>query len=869
MQHQRTERVPDLTPDVLFDVASIGLALCTLDGRIARVNDALCELLGRDRADLVGANWIDLSHPDDIEASRAQVDDLVAGRRHHLDLGKRYLRPDGATVSAHVTSDRVSCEGGTLLLVQVHDVSTECEALAAVLSVEQRWRSLTETTADVFWVQRLPDRTFTYVSESILDLTGYPAAELYADPLLADRLVHPDDHHLLAELERTAEDTGGALLRWIHRDGRVVWVEQRTTRATSVSGDSTEVVSVIRDVTDRVHSDMARARHDAQQRAVTAIAQTCIGERDHEVVLHQTVEAVERLVPADAAVVWWEIEPDGPFRLLAASGLDAAQLGSVVDASTSHPARVRATDGVTSLQRRGPLDAERDDDALELEGIRTGIGVPVRSGGRVVGVVASYSRSVGEWEPEDVTFLQAVATTVGACADRARFDEMLSVQSLHDPLTGLPNRVVLLEHLGRALEAASEERIVVVAVCDIDDFGLFNEAMGHDFGDAMLTAFANRLSDQIEGALVARSGGDEMACVLVCAAGDPRIDSFGSEIAIAMRAPMSLRGQDVSITCTVGLSTASQPAPVDDVLAAALAAMHHAKARGRGLWMYSSGDEQLRAVRQLDLTIALRRALAEGGVAAYFQPIVDLRTEAVVGFEALARWVAPDGRFVSPGEFVPLAERAGLVNELGLSMLEQACELLARMRDHGVRSPVRVSVNVSSRQLDDPDFPRLVAETLWRHGVAPGSICLELTESALVPDDQVLIERLHVLKRIGVALAIDDFGTGYSSFAYLTQFPIDVLKLDRAFVTEVQHDHRRSAVARSIIGLANTLGIPVVAEGVETEAEQSTLVDFGCDLGQGFLWCRAVPLARAVAMLLRPAGTGTNGPSPPRGALVQ
>jgi diguanylate cyclase (GGDEF)-like protein/PAS domain S-box-containing protein len=850
----------EVAPDELFDVASIGLALSTLDGRMFRVNDALCELLGRDRDELQGLSWIDVTHPDDAASTQAQFEALADGRRRHLDLEKRYVRPDGSPVTAHVTSDVVSCGGTPFLLAQVRDVTSECEALAAVFATEQRWRSFTQSTADVFWVRDLVDRRFTYVSDSVFDMTGYAAAELYADPSIADRLVHTDDRHLLAELDLGIGAAGGALLRWLHRDGSVLWVEQRTTPVASIDGRPTEVVTVVRDVTDRVGSDMARARHDAQQRAVTAIAQTCIGERDHDVVLRVAIDEMERLVPADAIVIWWEAEPDGPFRLIAGSGSSAQWVGETLDADASHPARVRATGGVTSMQRRGALDAGPEDDVLDRAGIRSGVGVPVRSGGRVVGAIASYSTSAGSWGPEDVTFLQAVATTIGACADRARFDEMLAVQSLHDRVTGLPNRVVLLEHLGRALEVASDEHTVVVAVCDLDDFGLFNEAMGHDFGDRLLHAFAERLAERIDGALVARSGGDELACVIVCAADDPRIDSFGSEIALAMRTPLSLDGQEVAITCTVGLSMATAPARVDDVLSAALVAMHQAKARGRGLWMYSSGDEQARAVRQLDLTTALRRAVRDGGVAAYFQPLVDLRTDAVVGFEALARWVAPDGRFVNPEEFVPLAERTGLIGALGLSMLDQACELLGRVRDLGVRLPVRVSVNVSSRQLEDPDFPRDVAETLWRHGVPAGSVCLELTESALVPDDRVLIERLHVLKRIGVRLAIDDFGTGYSSFAYLTQFPIDLLKLDRAFVTHLQDDPRRLAVAHSIIGLANTLSIPVVAEGVETESEREALARLGCDQGQGFLWSRAVPLARAVASLVTASTRGDQGP---------
>jgi diguanylate cyclase (GGDEF)-like protein/PAS domain S-box-containing protein len=836
-------------PEDLFEVATIGMAVIDLRGRILRANAAFCELVERSAADVVGASWTDLTHPDDIEATQAQIEALLSRSSRHVDFEKRYLRSDGSIVVAHVSADVMTVGGEDVLLSQVRDVSNEYEALAEVWSAQRRLRSLAESSDDVVWVQRIGDGGFTFVSDSLHELTGYEPGELYADPALAERLVHPEDRRLHAELLGGPDRTRGALLRWQHRDGTTIWVEQRVSEVPGGRDRSAELVCVVHDVTDRVLGDMARARHDAQHRAVTAIAQSCIALHDHEAVLDQTVQAMAQLVPADLAAVWWEVEPDGPFRLVAGHGFELPRVGALADAERSHPARVRSTDQVTTLQRRSLLDDWSGDEVLEVEDVRSGIGIPIRSGGRVVGVVASYRRGDGQWEPEDVTFLQAVATTIGACADRARFDELLTVQSLHDPTTGLPNRIVLLEHLGRALDAASDEQTVVVATCDLDDFQLFNEAMGHDFGDSLLAAFAQRLSDRIPGALIARSGGDEVTCVVVCPLGDPRIDTIGSEISAAMRGAFVIGGHEVTATCSVGISIATEPGAVDDVLATALVAMNQAKGRGRGLWMYSSGDEQARAVRQLDLTTAFRRAVADGGVAAYFQPIVDLRSGTITAFEALARWVAPDGRFVSPTEFVPLAESNGLAAPLGLTMLEQSCELLARLRDLGIPAPVRVSVNVSPSQLDDPEFPRDVAETLWRHGVAPGSICLELTESALVPDDQVLIERLHVLKRLGVRLAIDDFGTGYSSFAYLTQFPIDVLKLDRALVTELHDDQRRLAVAGSIIGLASTLDISVVAEGVETEAERAALAELGCALGQGFLWSRAVPLARAIAVL--------------------
>lgn len=840
----------------LFDRAVVGMALVAQDGHFVRVNDALGDALGWAPQELVGRRWTDLADREDLTALSRRFGELLAGEHEDSALMVRGIRPDGVETVLEVSSQLVVVDGERLALTQILDVTEQSEAVAAICAAERRFRALATCSTDaVYWLQLEPEVRFRFVNEAAAAMTGYTADELHHDPGLRRRIVHPEDVRLLEALRTGgAEGTAdGALVRWIRRDGTVLWVEQRLSVIAQEGGVVTDALGVARDVTARVEAARRRARHDAQQRAVAALAEACLTNFGLGSVHERAAAEVAAVTDSDAVALWWEIEPGGHFSLAAGSGFVTMEPGrAVVSAADSHAARVRALDATTTFEQASGLTATEVGGELVAEGIRSGVGVPIRCGSGTVGVLAVYSHDVVAVDPEDILFLQALANTVGACAERVRYDDHVGYLALHDSLTGLPNRAMLIDHLDRSLGAAGPG-VVVVAVCDIDDFKLLNDGLGHAAADELLAAVAARLASLDADAMVARTGGDEFAIVLPAAADAFRAATLVSDVMNAIAEPVALSSGPISVSVSVGVSVGTSGDAATDLLTSAFGAVHRAKSSGRGRWLYASGEEQATAVRRLELMSGLGAAVRDGAIRADMQPIVRLRDGSVVGYEALARWTLPDGTPVSPTEFIPIAEETGIIRDLGREMLDQACAFLAEARRRPGGESLFVTVNLSCRQLDDPDLSRQVSAVLARYQLSRSSICLELTESLLAPDDVPLRARLDNLKALGVRLAIDDFGTGYSSFAYLTQFPIDVLKLDRAFVTEIHADPRRIAVARSIVVLAEALGITMLAEGIETTEERATFEELGCQLGQGFLWSAAVAPETALARLGEPS----------------
>ena len=837
-----TRPVPDApqTAGDAFDAAVIGMAVVSPDGLVVRANAQLCDLLGRDRHGVVGSPWHGLGHPDDRQVMAARLATFAHGGRDRIEFRTRCLRLDGTVVDTEVRGTRTVVDGTTMVLVQVSDATEALTAIARMSAAEHRFHTLTEGLTDaVYWLELRPQLRFRYVNGAAADMTGYPVDEIYANPALHRHIVHPADLHLLEEPVAGAPDSGPLLLRWVARDGTVRWVEQRTSVLSATDGQVTDVIGMARDVTLPVETDLARARHRAQRDAVTALALTATTTDDPGVVLKEAVATVDRFMPADLSAVWWETGPGEELRLAAGAGFNDLEVGhTLVDGLDSHAARVRGNQACTSFDNSGLAARLRIGDELAGEGVTSGAGVSILSGGRAVGALAVYFHGSISVDPQDVLFLQAVANTLGASADQAAFAAHLRDLSLSDPLTGLLNRAALVEELDRSLDSVGQDSLVAVAVCGVDDFRLLSEAMGTDAGDRALIEVARRLELVVaSGSSIARYG-SEFAFIIPRPDRMDSLDVVAAAVMASFSEPVATGADPFDVTISMGLAVGARGDDADEVLADALMALHDAQHRGRSQWMLAAEHGNTRALRRLDLTSGLRGAVEREEIRAHFQPIIDLRDGQVVGYEALARWERSEGDTVPPDEFITIAEDTGFINDIGLSMLDQACVFLETEHEDDPTRALKVTVNVSSRQLDEPDFPRRVEEILAGHGIPRLSVCLELTESAVVPGDQTMLDRLNALKRLGVTLAIDDFGTGYSSFAYLSQLPIDLLKLDRTFVTGLQDDPRRIAVVSSIISLASALGIEVLAEGVETSQERDVLADLDCGMAQGYLWSR-------------------------------
>lgn len=422
-----------------------------------------------------------------------------------------------------------------------------------------------------------------------------------------------------------------------------------------------------------------------------------------------------------------------------------------------------------------------------------------------------------------------------------------------DDVTGLVSRRVFLDELAQALTASDRGPVSVILV-DLDRFQLVNDTLGHSVGDELLGVMGTRLSASVRpGDVVARFGGDELA-ILLCDAGVHVADLVAQRIRRALSAAVEFEELDVvlDVTCSVGVAVADTAVTVrvDDLLRDADVAVHRAKELGRDRVVVSTPEVRNAELRALFGRHELRMAIERQEMVPYFQPIIDLITSRVVGYEAVARWRHEERGLLTPDTFVPMAEERGLIGDLGASILRSSLAQLARWYHDdttGSFAPCTMSVNVSARQLIDPRFVDVVDEALTETGLPGDVLWLELTETALMTDAHTAESSLRALRDLGLHLAVDDFGTGYSSLTYLKRFPVEAIKIDRAFVNGLGLDQEDTAIVEAVVHLGDSLGLIVVAEGVETPLQLGHLRDMSCPRAQGYLFGRPRP-----AELLQP-----------------
>jgi diguanylate cyclase (GGDEF)-like protein/PAS domain S-box-containing protein len=448
--------------------------------------------------------------------------------------------------------------------------------------------------------------------------------------------------------------------------------------------------------------------------------------------------------------------------------------------------------------------------------------------------------------------------------DRKEAEARLSHLATHDGLTGLPNRAMLRSRMESALERG--DRLGVLFL-DLDRFKVVNDGLGHAAGDALLVAAADRLSQVVRpGDFVARIGGDEF--VMLCYDAGPEDDlvRIGVRVLASLRPPVHLQsGSDVVIGASIGAAMAHAGDTADTLLRDADTAMYAAKAAGGARVQMFTRSLHDAALRTHELETDLRRAVRDDGLRLVYQPVVDLSTGRVSGLEALVRWYHPQRGSIRPSEFVPVAEQSDLIVELGTWVLRRALRDAADW-PRGTGAPTTVSVNVSPRQLTMPGFPQLVEELLHEAGLPGSRLCLELTETALVGDVAPVVSALRALRDLDVRLAIDDFGTGHASLSYLTQFPVDTVKVDQSFVAGVATDAGSAAIVGGVVAMAHAFGLRVVAEGAETAEQLAQLRRLGCESAQGYVLASPMAADAAAGILGAAAGIEPMVPAPRTGA---
>ena len=804
----------------LLDTVGQAVIATDLEGKVLYWNRAAEELYGWSAEEVMGRSVAEFGVTEDLQGRLAEImEELRAGRTWSGEF--TVLRKDGSSVPVLATNTPVYDERGNLsgIIGVSADITERVRAEEALRDAEERYRTLVEQIPAVIYIDRAtdgPDEPL-YTSPQIEEMLGYTPEEWMGGRLWPKRL-HPDDKaRVLAADERFetgADERFSEEYRLIAKDDRVVWVHEDAVTIGDEAGEPLYWQGVIFDVTERKEAEERLA--ESEQRFRSAFE--------------------------DAGIGMAISNPDG--RYLQVNRAFCGIVGYAEDELL----------GMTFREITHPDDLEED---LRLErGILEGEG-------RSFSMEKRYVRKDGlvVWVHLTVSILRAASGdplySIAQAQDitgRKRMEDQLKHRALHDALTGLPNRNLFVDRLGHALERTRRRRGRKVAVLfmDLDGFKVVNDSLGHEVGDLLLTVVAQRLQCCLRKEdTLARFGGDEFVVLLEEVERPEDAVLAAERITEELGRPFVLGGRNLFASASIGISLGDARSKTpDDLLRDADTAMYRAKDEHLPYMVFDPAMYK-RALKRLEIENDLRRAVEAKGFVVHYQPIVDLASGEARGVEALLRWEHPERGLLDPSEFLGVAEESGLVIALGERVLEDACRQARRWQEDPSIPSLVLSVNLSAAHLRRTDLVETVEQTLRKTGLDARRLSLEVTETAYISvldDKSAALERL---KALGVKLSIDDFGAGYSSLSYLKRLPVDILKIDRAFLGGLGEDARDTAIVRLVIDLAHTLGMRVVAEGVENWAQAALLKEMGCDMAQGFYFARPLPPEEVSELLTR------------------
>ncbi|HEX2025360.1 MAG TPA: EAL domain-containing protein [Actinomycetota bacterium] len=553
---------------------------------------------------------------------------------------------------------------------------------------------------------------------------------------------------------------------------------------------------------------------------------------------------------------------DVAFSTRLGPGDDLAVM-SPFEVDLPEPLRAELIDERRTVLIPRPVPAGWPREYLAARGLKDAVIAPLLDDGIPVGLIMVGDRmgDVSTFEVQDVKMLETLAQHVSVSLENGRLEDSLAEltalkeelrhRAFHDSLTGLPNRMLFTERVAHALtHRERHDAPMAVLFVDLDDFKTINDSLGHTAGDQVLSVVAERLRGCLRPSdTVARLGGDEFGILLddMADTGDALLAA--ERILAALSQPAYMEGREVSIRASLGITLDAHGQTAETLLRNADLAMYMAKRRGKSRYQVFESSMHAEMVERLELTAHLTRAIDDREFVLEYQPIVNLETSAIEGVEALVRWRHPERGLLAPAEFIPLAEETGLIVPLGWAILEEACARAARWQGG---QPLAVSVNLSPKQLTDPELVAGVRATLEDSGLDPSALILEITEDVLMHESEATMRTMRELKALGVRLAIDDFGTGYSSLSYLERFPVDMLKIAKTFVDGLDGGAERSTLVEAVIRLGEALGLRTVAEGIETAEQLDRLRGLHCEQGQGYLFARPLDEAGIEGFLRDP-----------------
>ena len=815
-------------------------------GIIVEVNRAFCDLVRQSRDELIGVDLRRWIRPED----RDQIEGL-AGGRETLTQRVGVVGRDGAEIQVEGTGVPVVYRGRECRLVRLVDIARELEAERAVAGSERVMREMLQTIPLLTVIQDLEGR-IVFCNDQLARTSGYTCEELrgrvWADALGTGDAAHDREQARRLIMGNTVPHQE-LLLRTKGGENRLIaW---STTPVHDRHGNVAGCTSIGEDITDRRYAEAIAAASGRRNAAVArlGVAGVRLGA---DALAREAMPVVAEALEVDLVSALM-MQDDG-------SMLAAATAGWPEELAGHH--RVHPTEG--SLSHRVLVSEQpvivadvagvRTGQATRDQGVRSAMGVPIHGSGQVHGVLMVHHRTPRAFTAEDAHVLQAVANVLAAAIERDHAQSRVNHLAFHDQLTGLPNRVSLHDRLDHVLGLADRHgRAAALVWVDIDHFQLVNDSFGQEAGDQVIRQVGERLRLAGAGAdMLARHAGDEFIAVVADASDDPASSECASvddvaqiaqtiagRVRAAFAEPFDANGSEVFLRPCLGIAVYPvHAADRDGLLRHADVAKGQAKAGLRA--GAAAARNALDPMHEVSMTARLHRALAEEQFFLHYQPVVEIATGRVRSVEALVRW--QDGRrIVPPGEFIPLAERTGLIGPLTDWVVDEACRQLREWHDGGL--DIGVAVNVPAILWHPAAAERLI-EAVERRSVDPSRVTVEVTESTVMIDPSVCDRVLERLSRAGLRLAVDDFGTGHSSLARLRELPVSTIKIDRSFVRELGDDPAAEALVDTVIGLARNLGLEALAEGIETDRQRVILLAHGCRVGQGYLFSRPVPAGK-------------------------
>jgi diguanylate cyclase (GGDEF)-like protein/PAS domain S-box-containing protein len=830
-----------------LEQASEAVVIIDSDLHVSHFNVAAESIWGVTREDILG-----------LEASCLGLTDL----RPNSEITIR--RADGSRLRASVSASRVEIGGRSSYMVFVRDITAEVERRERIallnLVADKTTRAVVVTDRSLRVV---------YTNAAFSSMFGHSAEEAQgrqADQLLAGPLT--DRNTLLRLRRRICDGRGDGEEVLVHdKNGDEIWVSATVKAFRNNRGRIKYVFALLSDISEN------KQLRSLQQLIMGALAD----ELPLPEIADQLCRRVEAIAPDVVASVL-HVDSDGLVHPLGgpslpddysralegiAIGPDVGSCGSAAYYGTPALAEDLDTDPRWQPYKTRPLEV----------GLKACWSTPIKAkDGRVIGTFAFYfrePRAPSRWHQRIVD----ACVHLGALAiERKEARAQIARLAYHDMLTGLPNRAQLRQLVNQAIDDCQGKQLALLFL-DLDHFKDVNDTLGHSAGDALLVEFAKRLRARIQPSdLLGRLSGDEFVIVLPNC--DPaRASRVASNITEALTSPLWIDNRQVPISASMGISIYPDNATdIDTLMQQADAAMYKAKQAGRATHRFFSADMNRLAEQRLVFSAALRQAIANDRLKLVYQPQTRTVDGALYGVEALARWNDPELGEVPPSKFIPLAEEVGLIEQIGLWSIREACRQMAAWRHAGLDVPC-VAVNLSPLNFQNAKLALMVAETIAANGLPPQTLMLEITEGVLANERSAAIETMNAIRKLGVGLSLDDFGTGYSSLSRLAHLPIRELKIDRSFMRNIECDASALAVATAVVRVGQSLKMAVVAEGVETEGQRKLLAGLGCDVVQGYLCAPAMSpeaferwlldhIAEQARMMLRSVDAARSQPTP-------